>query len=210
MSELFHHLLPPNFEWLFANYSDTIYSLLFAIIFIETGLVIMPFLPGDSLLFLAGFFARTGQLNMTAVIILLWIAAVLGDNMNYWIGRKIGLKIFNFKIGNRILVKQEYLEKTHHFFEKHGSKAIILARFVPIVRTFAPFAAGVGKMDYKKYFLFDILGGFLWVAGLSTAGYLLGNIEFIKTHVDLVCIGIVLVSVLPIVFQFLKARFSKK
>ncbi|CAN5470382.1 DedA family protein [soil metagenome] len=209
MLEIFHHLLPPDFDWLFANYSDTIYSLLFAIIFIETGLVIMPFLPGDSLLFLAGLFARTGQLNLTTVILLLWLAAVLGDNMNYWIGRKIGLKVFTLKVGNRFLVKQEYLDKTHLFFEKHGSKAIILARFVPFVRTFAPFAAGVGKMDYKKYIVFDILGGFLWVAGLSTAGYLLGNIEFIKKHVDLVCIGIVLVSVLPILFQFLKTKFGK-
>jgi membrane-associated protein len=209
MLELFHHLLPPDFEWLFQHYSDTIYIILFLVIFIETGLVIMPFLPGDSLLFLAGFFARAGYLNMTFLIILLFIAAVLGDNVNYWIGRKIGLKMFNLKIRGKLLVKQEYLDKTHVFFEKHGTKAIILARFVPFIRTFAPFAAGVGKMDYKKFFLFDILGGFLWVAGLSTAGYLLGQIEFIKNHVDLVCLGIVLVSVVPIIFQFAKAKFKK-
>ncbi len=209
MLELFHHLLPPDFDWLFLHYSDTIYIILFAVIFIETGLVIMPFLPGDSLLFLAGLSARAGYLDMTFLILLLLTAAILGDNFNYWIGRKIGLKMFNLKIGARVLVKQEYLDKTHAFFEKHGTKAIILARFVPFIRTFAPFAAGVGKMDYKRFFLFDVLGGFLWIVGLSTAGYLLGNIDFIKNHVDLVCIAIVLISVLPIVFQFLKAKYSK-
>jgi membrane-associated protein len=140
---------------------------------------------------------------------LLFFAAVLGDNLNYWMGRKIGLKIFNLKLGGRLLVKKEYLDKTHVFFEKHGTKAIILARFVPFVRTFAPFAAGVGKMDYKRFFLFDLLGGFIWVAGLSAAGYLLGNIEFIKNHVDLVCIAIVLISVLPIVYQYIKILLFK-
>ncbi len=209
MLEIFHHLLPPDFDWLFLNYSDAIYIILFSVIFIETGLVIMPFLPGDSLLFLAGLSARAGYLNISFLILLLFFAAVLGDNLNYWIGRKIGLKMFNLKLGGRLLVKKEYLDKTHIFFEKHGSKAIILARFVPFVRTFAPFAAGVGKMDYKRFFLFDLLGGFIWVAGLSAAGYLLGNIEFIKNHVDLVCIAIVLISILPIVFQYIKILLSK-
>lgn len=209
MLEIFHHLLPPDFDWLFLNYSDAIYIILFSVIFIETGLVIMPFLPGDSLLFLAGLSARAGYLNISFLILLLFFAAVLGDNLNYWIGRKIGLKMFNLKLGGRLLVKKEYLDKTHIFFEKHGSKAIILARFVPFVRTFAPFAAGVGKMDYKRFFLFDLLGGFIWVAGLSAAGYLLGNIEFIKNHVDLVCIAIVLISILPIAFQYIKILLSK-
>lgn len=209
MLELFHHLLPPDFPWLFEHYSDTIYIILFAVIFIETGFVVMPFLPGDSLLFLAGLSARAGYLDMTFLISLLFVAAVSGDNINYWVGRTIGLKVFHLKIGRRVLVKQEHLDKTHLFFEKHGNKAIILARFVPFVRTFAPFAAGVGEMNYKKYILFDIIGGFLWVCGLSTAGYLLGEIDFIKNHVDLVCIAIVLLSVLPIIFQFLKAKFSK-
>jgi len=208
MLEIFHHLLPPDFDWLFLNYSDAIYIILFAVIFIETGLVIMPFLPGDSLLFLAGLSARAGYLNMSFLILLLFLAAVLGDNLNYWMGRKIGLKMFNLKLGGKVLVKKEYLDKTHLFFEKHGTKAIILARFVPFIRTFAPFAAGVGKMDYKRFFLFDLLGGFLWVAGLCSAGYLLGNIEFIKNHVDLVCIAIVLISVLPIVYQFIKTKLG--
>jgi membrane-associated protein len=170
----------------------------------------MPFLPGDSLLFLAGLFARKGNLDIAFLLILLFIAAVLGDNTNYWIGRKVGLKIFGLKIKNKYLVKKEYLDKTHIFFEKHGTKAIILARFVPFVRTFAPFAAGVGKMDYRKFFLFDLLGGALWISILTTAGYLLGEIEFIKKHVDLVCIAIVLISILPIIFEFIKTKINKR
>ena len=150
MIELFKHILHLDFEWLFANYNTAIYVVLFLVIFIETGLVAMPFLPGDSLLFTAGLFARSGMLNMSYVLILLFIAAVLGDNCNYWIGRKIGINIFNLKLKGKPLVKKEYLDKTHLFFEKHGTKAIIMARFVPFVRTFAPFAAGIGKMDYKK------------------------------------------------------------
>ncbi len=206
MEELFKHILHLDFDWLFANYGTTIYVVLFLVIFIETGLVAMPFLPGDSLLFTAGLFARSGHLNLSYLLILLFIAAVLGDNCNYWIGRKIGLKIFTLKIKGRNLVKQEYLDKTHTFFEKYGTKAIIMARFVPIVRTFSPFAAGVAEMNYKKFFSFDILGGALWIGSLSIAGYLLGEIEFIRKHIDLVCLGIILVSVLPIVFAWLKGK----
>ena len=199
MLELFKHILHLDFDWLFANFGTAIYVVLFLVIFIETGLVAMPFLPGDSLLFTAGLFARTGHLNMAYLLILLFIAAVLGDNCNYWIGRKIGVKIFDLKFKNRVLVKREYLDKTHVFFEKHGTKAIIMARFVPFVRTFAPFAAGIGEMNYKKYLMFDIIGGILWIGGLTTAGYMLGNVEFIKKHVDLVCLGIIGLSVLPII-----------
>lgn len=179
-------------------------------IFIETGLVVFPFLPGDSLLFLAGLSARAGYLNLTFLIVLLFIAAVLGDNINYWVGRKIGLRVFNLKLGSKTLVKKEYLDNTHVFFEKHGPKAVIMARFVPFVRTFAPFAAGVGRMDYKRFFLFDIVGGFLWISSLTAAGYLLGEIGFIKKHIDLVCIGIVGISVLPIILEFLKSKMNKK
>lgn len=209
MVELFKHILHLDFDWLFANYGTTIYVVLFLVIFIETGLVAMPFLPGDSLLFTAGLFARSGHLNLSYLLILLFIAAVLGDNCNYWIGRKIGLKIFTLKIKGRPLVKQEYLDKTHSFFEKYGTKAIIMARFVPIVRTFSPFAAGVAEMDYKKFFSFDILGGVLWIGSLTIAGYLLGEVEIIRKHIDLVCLGIILVSVLPIIFGYLKARMNK-
>jgi membrane-associated protein len=206
MVELFKHLMPLDFPWIVLNYGTIIYTVLFLVIFIETGLVAMPFLPGDSLLFMAGLFARSGDLNLGYLFILLFIAAVLGDNCNYWIGRTIGLKIFNVKLRGKALVKQEYLDKTHVFFEKHGTKAIIMARFVPFVRTFAPFAAGVAKMDYKKYLAFDLVGGALWIGGLTTAGYLLGEVEFIRKHVDLVCLGIIFMSVLPILLSLGKRK----
>jgi membrane-associated protein len=209
MLELFDKIFHLEFEWLFANYNDAIYVILFMVIFVETGLVVFPFLPGDSLLFFAGLNARAGHLELSTLFLLLFVAAVLGDNINYWVGRKIGLRVFNLKIRNRRLVKQEYLDKTNIFFEKYGTKAIIMARFVPFVRTFAPFAAGVGRMDYRRYVLFDILGGLLWIGGLLSAGYLLGNIEFIRNHVDLVCLAIIGVSVLPIIIQFVKVRFAK-
>ncbi len=209
MIELFKHILHLDFDWLFANYGTFIYTVLFLVIFIETGLVAMPFLPGDSLLFTAGLFARSGHLNLSYLLILLFIAAVLGDNCNYWIGRKIGLKIFTLKIKGKPIVKEEYLNKTHQFFEKHGTKAIIMARFVPIVRTFSPFAAGVAEMNYKRFVSFDVLGGALWIGSLTIAGYLLGEVEFIRKHIDLVCLGIILVSVLPIIFSYLKSKTSK-
>ncbi len=209
MVELFKHILHLDFEWLFANYNTAIYVVLFLVIFIETGLVAMPFLPGDSLLFTAGLFARSGMLNMSYLLILLFIAAVLGDNCNYWVGRKIGIKIFDIKFRNKALVRKEYLDKTHLFFEKHGTKAIIMARFVPFVRTFAPFAAGVGKMNYKRFFSFDVLGGALWIGSLTTAGYLLGEVEIIRKRIDLVCIGIILISVLPIIISYFKNKSSK-
>jgi membrane-associated protein len=209
MIELFKHILHLDFDWLFANYGTAIYTVLFLVIFIETGLVAMPFLPGDSLLFTAGLFARTGHLNMSYLLILLFIAAVLGDNCNYWVGRKIGIRIFDLKLKGRALVKKEYLDKTHLFFEKHGTKAIIMARFVPFVRTFAPFAAGVGEMNYRRFLSYDLLGGALWIGGLTTAGYLLGNVEIIRKHIDLVCLGIILLSVLPIIFSALKSKMAK-
>lgn len=210
MIELFKHILQLDFDWLFANYGTFIYTVLFLVIFIETGLVAMPFLPGDSLLFTAGLFARTGHLNLSYLLILLFIAAVLGDNCNYWIGRKIGLRVFTLRFRGKPLVKKEYLDKTHEFYEKHGTKAIIMARFVPFVRTFAPFAAGVGEMTYRKFLSFDLLGGALWIGSLTIAGYLLGEVEFIRKHIDLVCLGIILLSVLPIVFSALKSRMAKK
>lgn len=209
MLELFQHILHLDFDWLFANYGGAIYTVLFLVIFIETGLVAMPFLPGDSLLFTAGLFARTGHLNMSYLLILLFIAAVLGDNCNYWIGRKIGINIFNIKLKGKPLVKREYLDKTHEFFEKHGTKAIIMARFVPFVRTFAPFAAGIGEMNYRKFLSFDLLGGALWIGSLTTAGYLLGEVEFIRKHIDLVCLGIIFLSIAPIILSAIKTRLSK-
>lgn len=209
MIELFKHILHLDFDWLFANFGTTIYVVLFLVIFIETGLVAMPFLPGDSLLFTAGLFARTGHLELSYLFILLFVAAVLGDNCNYWIGRTLGLKVFHIKLKGKPIVKEEYLTKTHEFFEKHGTKAIIMARFVPFVRTFAPFAAGIGEMSYKKYLLFDLIGGALWIGSLVTAGYLLGEVEFIRKHIDLVCLGIIGISVLPIIITMAKNKFAK-
>jgi membrane-associated protein len=199
------------------QYGTLIYAILFLIIFVETGLVVMPFLPGDSLLFAAGALcARTaGQpdatMNIGVLIGLLIIAAILGDNINYAIGRFAGSKVTNLRLGNRVLVKPEYIEKTHIFFEKYGTKAIIMARFVPIVRTFTPFVAGVGQMDYRKKFLpYDIAGGVLWIVSMTMAGYFLGGIPVIKEHFEAVVIGIILLSVMPMVIAYLRIRFGKK
>lgn len=210
MIELFKHIIHLDFKWIFENYDTMIYVILFMVIFIETGLVAMPFLPGDSLLFTAGLFAKSGELNLSYLLILLYIAAVLGDNCNYWIGRKIGLKVFNLKIKGRTLIKKEYLDKTEVFFEKNGTKAIIMARFVPFVRTFAPFAAGIGKMNYRKFVAFDLLGGFLWIFSLTIAGYMLGNITWIREHIDIVCLGIIFISILPMLISFAKSKFKPK
>ncbi len=209
MIELFKHILHLDFEWLFQNYSDVVYIILFLVIFIETGLVIMPFLPGDSLLFTAGLFARLGYLNLSYLLLLLFAAAVLGDNTNYWLGRKIGLKALQMKIGGKKLIKDEYLTKTHSFFDKYGPKTIILARFVPIVRTFAPFVAGIAEMNYKKFLSFDILGGAIWIGTLTLAGYFLGEIPWIRENIEKVALGIVCLSILPIAIEILKAKFSK-
>lgn len=209
MIELFKHILHLDFEWLFQNYSDLIYIILFLVIFIETGLVIMPFLPGDSLLFTAGLFARLGYLNMTYLLLLLFAAAVIGDNTNYWLGRKIGLRVLQIKFRGKKLIKDEYLTKTHSFFEKYGPKTIILARFVPIVRTFSPFVAGIAEMNYKKFLSFDILGGLIWIGSLTFAGYFLGEIPWIRTNIEKVALVIVLLSVLPIVIELIKVKLSK-
>lgn len=210
MIELFKHILELDFDWLFEQYGTAIYVVLIAIIFIETGVVAMPFLPGDSLLFTAGLFCKTGHMDIFVLLPLLFLAAVLGDNSNYWIGRKIGLQVFKIKIKSKQIVKESYLQQTELFFEKNGTKAIIMARFVPLVRTFAPFAAGIGKMNYSKFLLFDILGGFLWVFGLTIGGYLLGEIDWIREHVDLVCLLIVFLSILPIISKFIVHQLNNK
>lgn len=210
MIEVFKHILHLDFEWLFSNYGTAVYFILFLVIFIETGLVLMPFLPGDSLLFTAGLFARLGYLNMAYLLMLLFVAAVVGDNMNYWVGRKIGLKIFHLKFRGKSLVKQEYLDKTHTFYEKYGPKTIILARFVPIVRTFAPFVAGVAEMNYRKFLSFDVFGGAIWILSLTFAGYFLGEIPWIRKNIELVALGIIFISILPIIIEIAKAKFSKK
>ena len=207
---IFQHIIKLDFTWFFENYSSAIYVILFLVIFIETGLVAMPFLPGDSLLFTAGIFAASGQLNLAYLLILLLIAAVLGDNCNYWIGRKIGLRVFELKFRAKPIIKKKYLDQTELFFAKNGVKAIIMARFVPFVRTFAPFAAGIGKMNYNRFFLFDLLGGFLWIFSLTLAGYLLGEVEWIRKHIDLVCLGIIFLSILPMLFEVIKSKLKAR
>ncbi len=207
---IFQHIIKLDFSWFFENYSSAIYVILFLVIFIETGLVAMPFLPGDSLLFTAGIFAASGELNLAYLLILLLIAAVLGDNCNYWIGRKIGLRVFQLKFRAKPIVNKKYLDQTELFFAKNGVKAIIMARFVPFVRTFAPFAAGIGKMNYNRFFLFDLLGGFLWIFSLTLAGYLLGEVEWIRKHIDLVCLGIIFLSILPMLFEVVKSKLKAR
>ena len=193
------------------DYGTWTYAFLFIVIFIETGLVITPFLPGDSLLFAAGTFAALGSLNIYLMWGLLFVAAVLGDTANYWIGHKLGLAIFDTQ--NRWLkkvLKKEYLEKTEAFYAKHGGKTIVLARFVPIVRTFAPFVAGVGTMEYGRFISYHVIGGFLWVTLFLILGNFFGNIPFVKANYEFVIIGIILVSVLPMVVEYWKARNEKK
>ena len=190
---------------------DAVYLLLFAIIFIETGLVVMPFLPGDSLLFVAGSLAAIGSLNLAFLFILLFAAAVLGDNLNYWIGRFFGPRIVKWRLFGRDLVQQKHLDKTHGYFEKFGVKTIIIARFVPIVRTITPFVAGIGAMDYRRKFLpFDILGGALWIGLLLLAGFLFGQHPFVQKHYESVILAIVFISVLPMIVEFLRHRFAKR
>jgi membrane-associated protein len=191
------------------EYQKTTYLILCLIIFCETGLVATPFLPGDSLLFAAGMLTATnGILNIWLLIILLIGSAILGDNVNYFVGRFFGEKVFQIKFLSRI-IKREYLDKTHQFYEKHGGKTIIMARFVPIVRTFAPFAAGLGKMNYTRYITFCIGGALLWVPLLSLAGYYFGNIPIIKNNFEKVILGIIFVSVLPILINIIKSRMNK-
>jgi membrane-associated protein len=191
------------------HYGSATYIILFLIIFVETGLVIMPFLPGDSLLFVAGTFAAQGSFNVVFLILLLFVAAVLGDTLNYYLGRNIGLKMLNLRIAGKQLVKPEYIEKTHKFFEKHGPKTIILARFVPIVRTFAPFVAGVGTMNYKQFISYNIIGGAVWIVLLTLAGYFFGQLRFVKENFETVIFGIIFISILPIIVETVKQKVKK-
>ncbi|HNA90522.1 MAG TPA: DedA family protein [Anaerolineales bacterium] len=202
--DLFLHL-DEYLQEIIINYGAWTYGILFVVIFVETGLVVMPFLPGDSLLFAAGTFAALGSFNVWGLIGLLSIAAVLGDAVNYSIGHYLGDRAYNIK-----WIKKEYLEKTHAFFEKHGGKAIFLARFVPIVRTFAPFVAGIGKMSYAYFATYNIVGGITWVFIFTLLGYFFGNIPFVKKNFELVIIVIILVSVLPMVFEWWKHRQESK
>ena len=189
-----------------SQYGIFTYAIIFGIIFIETGLVVTPFLPGDSLLFAAGAFAALGSLNIYILILLLCIAAILGDTANYWIGHFFGKKI----IANpKIPIKEEHIKETEAFFEKHGGKTIILARFVPIVRTFAPFVAGIGKMHYRNFISFNVIGGILWVFLFTLAGFFFGNIPAVKHNFSVVIIVIILMSVLPMMYHSFQKKFKK-
>jgi membrane-associated protein len=210
MKELFQHIIHLDFEWLFQQYHTAVYIILFLVIFIETGVVAFPFLPGDSLLFTAGLFARLGYMDISFLVLLLFVAAVLGDQCNYWIGRTLGLKATQLTLKGKRIVKQEYLNQTHSFYEKYGTKTIIMARYVPIVRTFAPFVAGIAEMNYKRFFLFDILGGALWVCTLCFAGYFLGEITWIRKNIELVALAIIFISVLPIIIEIVNHRIKQK
>jgi membrane-associated protein len=186
------------------DYGVWVYGVLFLIIFCETGLVFVPFLPGDTLLFVAGTLCGMDALKLQWVIPLLILAAFSGDNTNYWVGRTLGLRLFERAAGR--FIKREHLDKTHAFYEKHGGKTIVFARFIPIVRTFAPFVAGIGLMRYRQFIMFSALGGVAWIVSLTMAGYLFGNIPVVKNNLTLIVVGIVVVSLLPAFREFIRHR----
>jgi membrane-associated protein len=198
--DLFLHL-DEHLANIISQYGVWTYAILFLVIFMETGFVVTPFLPGDSLLFAAGTFAALGSLNLYLLMILLMVAAIGGDTVNYWIGHYLGDRAYSIK-----WIKKEYLDKTHAFFEKHGGKTIFLARFVPIVRTFAPFVAGIGRMSYGYFITYNFVGGIVWVAIFTLAGYFFGNIPFVKQNFEFVIVAIILISVLPIFIEWWKSR----
>ncbi|HVF69096.1 MAG TPA: DedA family protein [Xanthomonadales bacterium] len=183
------------------------YGLIFLIIFAETGLVVTPFLPGDSLLFAVGALSATGILNVWIIYFSLLIAAVLGDTVNYWIGHKMGPRVFSKK--NSKIFNQAYLAKTENFYAKYGGKTIILARFLPIIRTFAPFVAGVGRMNYRTFFLYNVVGGFVWVTTFVWLGYFFGRIEIIKENFEFAVIGIIIFSLIPVVYEYISHKREK-
>jgi membrane-associated protein len=191
-----------------SEYGAWIYVVLFIIIFCETGLVVTPFLPGDSLLFAAGAFAAIGAINVWWILILIAIAAILGDTTNYWAGYIIGPKIFHKE--NVRFLNKKHLERTHQFYEKHGGKTIIIARFVPIIRTFAPFVAGIGKMNYLHFISFNVIGGILWPICFVFAGFFFGNLQIVKQYFSLVILAIIVISVLPILIEFLRTKFQNR
>jgi len=196
-----------NIIWLINKFGTYSYLILFIIIFLETGLVFTPFLPGDSLVFAVGAISAVGALNVFVLFIILCLAAILGDSANYAIGHFIGRKIIakNFKI-----IKKEYIEKTQKFYDKYGVKTIVLARFVPIVRTFAPFLAGIGAMQYGRFLIYNVIGGIAWVAFFLFAGYFFGNISFVKSHFTYAIIIIIILSFIPLLIEIIKHRREKK
>ncbi len=199
--------LDKNLLIIIQNYGVFTYVILFLIIFCETGLVLTPFLPGDSLLFAAGAIAATNALNVLFLFVLFSFAAILGDTVNYWIGSIIGSRVFHEK--SRFF-KKEYLTRTQNFYEKYGGKTIIIARFIPIIRTFAPFVAGVGKMNYKKFLSYNIIGGLIWVAIFTFAGYYFGSIPFVKNNFSIIIIAIIFISVVPAIVEYVRCKIREK
>jgi membrane-associated protein len=200
--DLFLHL-DQHLTEVLRDYGTWTYLILFGIIFCETGLVVTPFLPGDSLLFAAGSFAAVGSLDPHLLFVLLSAAGILGDTVNYWIGAFVGPRAFSGEIR---FLKKEYLDRTHRFYERYGGKTIIIARFVPIVRTFAPFVAGIGAMSYGRFIVYNVVGGAAWVGLFVYGGYFFGNIEFVKRNFSLVIVAIIVISVMPMVVEFIRAR----
>ncbi|MFA7894511.1 DedA family protein [Pseudomonas putida] len=194
-------------DLLVTNYGPWIYAILFAVIFCETGLVVMPFLPGDSLLFIAGAVAAGGGMDPVLLAGLLMIAAILGDSTNYVIGRTAGERLFSNP--NSKIFRRDYLQRTHDFYERHGGKTVTMARFLPILRTFAPFVAGIARMHYPRFLGFSIVGTLLWVGGLVTLGYFFGNVPFIKQHLSLMVVGIILLSLVPMILGLLRTRLGR-
>jgi membrane-associated protein len=207
--EVLRHLLDlvlhlnRHLDQLVADYGLWVYAILFLIVFCETGLVITPFLPGDSLLFAAGAIAANGRMNVVFLMGLLIVAAILGDTVNYWIGRLAGEKL---QRRWPRLIRREHLDRTHAFFERYGGKTIIIARFVPIVRTFAPFVAGAGSMSYGRFMFYNVAGGILWVVTCTLAGYFFGNLKVVQDNFTLVILAIIILSILPAVFEFWRER----
>lgn len=202
---------------LIQDYGMWVYGILFLIVFVETGLVFMPLLPGDSLLFAAGSFCagvqidnELAQLNLFVVLSLLIVAAILGDALNFWIGQKYGRKLAQLKIGKYALLKEKHLQQTQDFFEKHGSKTIIIARFVPIVRTFAPFTAGLANMRYNVFLKYNVVGGISWVLGLTLLGYFFGNLTIVRQNFETVIFGIIGLSLLPMLIAIAKEKLAKR
>jgi len=204
--DLFLHL-DQHLGEVIKQYGTWTYLILFVIVFCETGLVVTPFLPGDSLLFAAGTFAGMGALDPVVLLVLLWAAGVIGDTVNYWIGAYIGPRAFTGEIR---FLKKEYLDRTHRFYEKHGGKTIVLARFIPIMRTFAPFVAGIGAMNYRRFVVYNVVGAALWVNIFVLAGYFFGSIPLVQRHFSLAVVAIVFVSVLPLAYEMVKGWLEKR
>ena len=194
-------------DMLVNNYGPWIYAILFLVIFCETGLVVMPFLPGDSLLFIAGAVAAGGGMDPVLLGGLLMLAAIMGDSTNYVIGRTVGERLFSNPDSK--IFRRDYLQKTHDFYERHGGKTVTMARFLPIFRTFAPFVAGVARMFYPRFFMFSAFGTVLWVGGLVTLGYFFGNVPFIKKNLSLLVVGIILLSLIPMIIGVVRSRFGR-